>query len=124
LPVRNFPTNLVYPLTLRVGILITGRRKPFRPIKYNFMGSETLPSAFYVLYDESSLPFYSTMGILMHNPSYCLVLWDLSHRNQYHDRADPQKSGSAEGDSSGKQHAVWDFAPYMDLLADLLSQRK
>jgi len=36
LPVTYFPVTyfLVYPFTLRVtGILITGRRKPFRPIK-------------------------------------------------------------------------------------------
>jgi len=40
LPVTNFPVTyfLVYPFTLRVtGILITGRRKPFRPIKTRYV---------------------------------------------------------------------------------------
>jgi len=45
LPVTYFSTNLVYPFTLRLtGINIC----------------ETLPSVCYILFDESSIPFYST----------------------------------------------------------------
>jgi len=78
LPVTYFPTNLVYPYSTSNGYTykrqkeafptdkVYGRRKPFRPIKYNvwgqkrfllpvIVGSETLPSACY-----TSIPFYST----------------------------------------------------------------
>jgi len=82
--ITYFPTNLVYPFTLRVTcILITGRRKPFRP-------SETLPSACYILSDESSIPCYSTSNGYTYNrqkeafptvrtlPSACYILSDES----------------------------------------------
>jgi len=52
----------------------------------------------------------------------CPLMWDLNHRKLYHNRANPQNSGSA-GDNlikkpNGKERDVWDFAPYMDILPD------
>jgi len=55
LPVTYFPTNLVYPLHSTAG---------------------TLPSACYILSDESSIPFYSTSNGPL--PSACYILSDES----------------------------------------------
>jgi len=51
----------------------------------------------------------------------------LTHRKKYHNRFDTQNSGSA-GDNPiekpiEKEHDGWDFAPYMDILAGVSSQK-
>jgi len=38
-----------------------------------FMGSETLPSACYILFDESSIPFYSTCNGYKYTERACLI---------------------------------------------------
>jgi len=49
---KKFPAN--QKCQLKRGVRFVKER----PI--NFMGSEKLPSAYYILSDESSIPFYST----------------------------------------------------------------
>jgi len=44
----------------------------------HFMGSETLPSACYILSDESSIPFYSTRGSIV-----CTELSDFRLKTKY-----------------------------------------
>jgi len=53
---------------------------------------------------------------------------DFNVRKQYDNRTNPQNSWSAGGDPlenpSGKEHAERDFAPYMDIMPIVSSQRK
>jgi len=48
-------------------------------------------------------------------------LWDFTDRKQYHNRENPQNNccagGYPPGNPSGKEHAEWDFALYMDILS-------
>jgi len=52
-----------------------------------FMGSETLPSACYILSDESSIPFYSTSSVYKNNESkisvcVCIYAFIADGRNE------------------------------------------
>nr|XP_016936262.1 uncharacterized protein LOC108014610 isoform X1 [Drosophila suzukii] len=58
----------------------------------------------------------------------CKLAWkSLRDSLKYHNKVRKQKSGSAGGDlvekPSGKECAEWEFAPYMDFLPDVSSQR-
>ncbi|XP_037728705.1 uncharacterized protein LOC119557675 isoform X2 [Drosophila subpulchrella] len=59
----------------------------------------------------------------------CKLAWkSLRDSLKYHNKVRKQKSGSARGDllekPSGKECAEWEFAPYMDFLPDVSSQRR
>ncbi|XP_037728699.1 uncharacterized protein LOC119559709 isoform X2 [Drosophila subpulchrella] len=59
----------------------------------------------------------------------CKLAWkSLRDSLKYHNKVRKQKSGSAGGDllekPSGKECAEWEFAPYMDFLPDVSSQRR
>ncbi|XP_070852729.1 uncharacterized protein [Drosophila suzukii] len=58
----------------------------------------------------------------------CKLAWkSLQDSLKYHNKVRKQKSGRAGGDllekPSGKECAEWEFAPYMDFLPDVSSQR-